>query len=114
MRRSGRKGNYLGADDYTGVTQYFSSLKKDFWGAYAVRPLLRNLQEIASPLDDPQPVPAYRGPDYEYFNPCDAEVAPQFVGVTNIPTNPNNAGFQALDLNPAIPNMSVGCTLIVH
>lgn len=113
-RRSGRKGNYLGADDYTGFTEYFSDLHKDFWGAFAKKPLLRNLQEISTPLDDPQPVPNYRGPQYEYMNPCDAEVAPLYVGVTNVPTNPNNAAFQALDLDPGIGDATVGCTFIVH
>jgi hypothetical protein len=113
-RRAGRKGDYLASDDYTGMTRYASQLKKDYWGNYAVKPLLRNLQEIASPLDDPAPVPFYRGPQYEATPKCIAEVAPTYVGLTNIPTNPNNMAFQVLNLDPAIPDMEVGCTFIVR
>lgn len=113
-RRSGRKGSYLATDDYYGFTRYNTELHKDYWGAMAHKPLLRNLQEIAFPLLDPAPVPFTRGPSYEQSIPCDYEVAPKFVGLTAVPTNPNNAAFQALDLNPAIPNMTVGCTLIVQ
>lgn len=113
-RRAGRKGDYLATDDYTGFTEYASKLRRDYWGNYGVKPLLRNLQEIASPLDDPAPVPFYRGPDYELSVPCDYEVAPPTVGLTNVPTNPNNAAFQALGLSPAIPDMSIGCTFLVR
>jgi len=113
-RRNGRLGNYLMTDDYTGFTEYASDLKKDYWGAYAKHPLERNLQEIASPLDDPAPVPIYRGPQYEFTPPCIAEVAPPFVGLTNVPTNQDNMAFQVLDLNPAIPDMEVGCTFIIR
>ncbi len=113
-RRGQRRGDWLATDDYTGITRYASQLKKDFWGSYAQKPLLRNLQEIAKPLTDPEPVPFYRGPDYEYTPPCIAETAPPFVGNTNIPTNPNNAAFQVLNLSPAIPDMEVGCTLVIR
>jgi len=103
------------ASDYTGITRFASDLKRDYWGQYGEPRVLleRNLQEIATPLDDPQPVPIYRGPQYEAFNPCDAEVAPLYVGLTNVPTNPNNMAFQVLDLNPAIPDMEIGCTFRV-
>lgn len=113
-RRSGRKGDYLATDSWTGFTEYASNLRKDYWGEYSRHPLKRNLQEIASPLDDPAPVPFYRGPQYETSVPCDYEVAPPKVGLTNVSTNPNNAAFQALNLNPAIPDMIVGCTFIVR
>lgn len=113
-RRRGRKGDWLATDDYTGFTRYASELKVDFWGSRTVKPLLRNLQEIASPLNDPEPVSFYRGPSYEQFNPCVSETAPLYIGNTNIPTNPDNMAFQVLDLNPAIPDMEVGCTFIVH
>lgn len=113
-RRNGRKGDYLATDDYTGMTRYASELHRDYWGQYAVYPLKRNLQEIASPLDDPAPVPFYRGPSYEQSIPCDYELAPQFVGLTNVPTNPNNAAFQALNLDPGVDSMAVGCTFIVR
>lgn len=82
------------SDDYTGVTHYASELTRDFWGAYAKRPLKRNLQEIASPLNDPLPVNPYRGPDYEYVDPSITTVAPQYVGTTSVPTNRNNAAIQ--------------------
>lgn len=113
-RRNGKKGTWLATDDYTGFTVYASKLKRDFWGNYAVKPLLRNLQEIASPLNDPQPVSFYRGPNYESFPPCGAEIAPRFVGNTTVPTNSDNMAFQALNLNPAIPDMEIGCTFIVR
>lgn len=77
-------------------------------------PLKRNLQEIATPLDDPAPVSFYRGPQYESFTPCDAEIAPFYVGNTTVPTNPNNAAIQALNLNPAIPDMEIGCTFVIR
>lgn len=113
-RRSGRKGDYLGADSYTGFTQYASKLKRDFWGNYAVRPLLRNLQEIATPLADPYPVLPINGPSYEVTNACQAEIAPLFVGLTNVPTNNNNMAAQVLNLDPGIGDMAVGCTFIVR
>lgn len=112
-RRNGRKGDYLGTDDYTGMTVYFSKLKRDFWGSLAVNPLLRNLQEISTPLNDPEPVSDYRGPSYETYRNCIGETAPEFVGNTTRRTNPNNAAFQALNLNPAIPFMQIGCTFRV-
>lgn len=113
-RRSQRKGEHLATDDYTGFTVYASKLRRDFWGAYATKPLERNPQEIASPLNDPSPVDIYRGPNYEYTPPCVAETAPLFIGLTSIPTNQNNAAFAALDLLPSIPNMAIGCTFIVR
>lgn len=113
-RRKGRKGDHLATDDYTGFTQFASKLKKDYWGSYAVHPLKRNLQEIATPLDDPKPVRIYRGPNYEATPVCVAEIAPTYVGLTNVLTNPNNAAYQALTLNPAIPDMEVGCSFIVR
>lgn len=113
-RRAGRKGDYLATDDYTGFTHYASELKRDYWGSYAKRPLGRNLQEIASPLNDPEPVSFYRGPNYEATFACIGEIAPSFIGITSVRTNQNNAAFQALNLNPAIPDMEVGCTFIVR
>lgn len=113
-RRNGRAGDWLATDDYTGFTVYASKLKRDYWGNYAVRPLQRNLQEIAAPLADPYPVPFYRGSNYEITSGCDGEVAPPFVGVTNVRTNMNNAAAQALALDPSIPNMEVGCTFIIR
>lgn len=113
-RRGQRKGDWLMTDDYFGQTHYASELSRDFWGSWAKQPLLRNLQEIASPLSDPQPVPYFTGPTYELSVPCDYELAPVYVGLTNVPTNSNNAAFQVLDLSPAIPDMEVGCTFLVR
>lgn len=113
-RRNGRPGAYLMTDDYTGMTRYASELREDYWGSFAKKPLQRNMQEIGSPLEDPEPVINYRGPSYEYTPPCVGEVAPFKVGLTNIPTNPNNAAFQALTLSPGIGMMAVGCTFIVR
>lgn len=113
-RRNGRPGEWLAIDQYTGFTKYASELKRDFWGAYAKKPLKRNLQEIASPLDDPAPVPFFTGPSYETFDSCDSEIAPSYVGVTNVPTNPNNMAFQVLALDPGIGDMAVECTFIVR
>lgn len=93
-RRGGRKGDYLMTDDYTGMTRFASQLKRDYWGAFAEKPLLRNLQEIATPLNDPQPVLDYRGPDYE-ASPANPTVAPTYVGYTNVPTSHDNAAFQS-------------------
>ncbi len=112
-RRGGRPGDWLATDSWTGFTEYGSALKRDWWGNYSKRPLIRNLQEIATPLDDPGPVPFYLAQDYEASPPCAAEVAPEFVGNTNVPTNPNNAAFQALDLDTALGEMVIGCTFRV-
>lgn len=112
-RRQGRKGDYLATDDYYGTTHYRSELTYDYWGALVKQPLLRNLQEISSPLNDPEPVPDYRGPDYETYRNCIGETAPEFVGLTNVKTNPNNAAFQTLNLNPSLGSMSIGCTFRV-
>lgn len=111
-RRRGKPGDYLVTDDYTGWTTYRSRAQFDYWGSLTERPLQRNLQEIAVPLNDPQPVPVYRGPQYEHTTECDFELQPQFIGRTNIPF-PNTWFTQVMGLNPAIPNMSVGCTFIV-
>lgn len=111
-RRNGRKGDYLASDDYYGTTVYASTLRRDYWGNMVQKPMLRNLQELASPLNDPYPVSFYRGPVYEQTTPCQFEVAPKYVGTTNIPTPPSFAA-QVMGWNPTIPNMSVGCTFIV-
>lgn len=113
-RRNGRKGAYLLTDDTLGWTIYASRAQRDYWGNLTSVPLKRNLQEIASPLNDPEPVTDFRGPAYEYANPCNLEVAPTYVGLTTVPTNQNNAAFPALMLNPAIPDMAVGCTLVIR
>lgn len=94
-RRNGRKGDWLATDDYTGFTTFCSKLSKDFWGAYVQRPLKRNLQEIASPLSDPLPVPIFRGPNYESVNPLTTTVAPTYVGNTTVRTKHDNAAFQS-------------------
>lgn len=107
-RRNGRPGEWLATDDYTGFTRYASELKRDYWGMYAQTPLKRNLQEIATPLSDPYPVAFYRGPNYESFDPAEAETAPVYVGETTVPTNPNNMAYQVLGLGPAAGNTGVG------
>ncbi len=114
-RRNGRRGDYLATDEYTGMTCFASELQRDFWGSMARNPLQRNLQEISSPLNDPQPVPMFRGPTYEtYSTICLGSVAPINVGVTNIATNQNNAAFQALNLHPCIGSMEIGCSFRVY
>lgn len=113
-RRRGKLGDYLMVDDYSGFVEYASKLKRDYWGSYAKRPMKRNLQEIATPYSDPQPVPNYRGPDYETITPCQANVAPVFVGNTNVKTNTNNAAAQALDLFPGVGDMEIGCNFRVY
>lgn len=114
MRRNGRKGQWLVTDDTTGFTEYSGKIRKDYWNNYTAIPLLRNLQEIATPLSDPYPVPFTRGPNYEVTEPCFADTAPLYIGTTTTPTVRTGAAFQALDLDPAIPNMVVGCTFVVH
>lgn len=113
-RRSGRPGSWLMVDDTTGFVKYSSQLRRDFWGNMTAVPLKRNLQEIASPLNDPAPVPVYRGPNYEASDPCGGEVLRPFVSNTNVPTSQQNMAAQALNLDPSIPDMSVGCTLVVR
>lgn len=113
-RRNGRKGDYLASDDYTGVTKYASRMQTDYWGNFVEKPLLRNLQEIASPLNDPYPVNIYRGPVYENVNACVFEVQPVFIGTTNIRTPQNSELVSTLGLAPAIPDQIVECTLIVY
>ena len=114
-RRQGRPGGYLMTDDTTGFTRYASQLRKDYWGDYSEHPLKRNLQEIASPLNDPIPVTVYRGPNYEVMPAyCLGELAPATVGLTTVPTNQNNMAFQSLDLSPAIPDMEIGCTFQIY
>lgn len=114
-RRGGRPGDYLSTDDYLGVTRYASQLHRDYWGAIAEKPLLRNLQEIATPLEDPYPVNPVRSPSYEYIDPCSIESAPATVGNTAVLTSNQNMAMQSslLNLNPAIPFMSIGCTFQV-
>lgn len=113
-RRGGKPGAHLATDDYTGFTVYADKLRRDYWGSLAVHPLERNLQEIASPLNDPQPVDVYRGPNYESSSPNVGYNAPKFVGNTTVPTNPYNAAIQSLDLFPGIGDMTVGLNFIVY
>lgn len=113
-RRRGREGSWLATDDTTGFTRYGSELKLDFWGNRTAIPLKRNLQEIAIPLDDFGPVPFYRGPSYETYTPPIGYLMPTFVGLTTVPTNPNNMAVQVLDLDPAIPDMEIGTNFIVR
>lgn len=87
-------------------------MRLDYWGNFVVKPLLRNLQEIATPLGDPYLVQIYSGPSYETVDPCDFEVAPATIGLTNIPT-PNYPAIQIMGWNPGIGQMSVGCTFVV-
>lgn len=114
-RRNQRPGDHLATSDYSGCTTYASKLVRDYWGDYgeANEILKRNLQEIATPLKDPYPVSLYQGPQYEFTDACTFELQPLYIGKTNIPF-PNTNLTQLLDLNPAIPNMSVGCTFIVR
>lgn len=113
-RRNGRKGDYLATDDLTGFTVYASRLKRGYYGEMAVRPYQRNLQEIASPFNDPQPVPVYSGPNYEITDACTGETIPAFVGNTTIRTNTHNAAVQSMGLNPTLGQMTIGCTFIVR
>lgn len=111
-RRGGRRGDWLASDDYTGITCYGSELKRDYWGNMVKKPLLRNLQEIATPLGDPYPVKFYRGSTFEVTDPCEFEVSPAKVGLTNVPT-PNYSAIQVMGWNPGIGQMAVGCTFRV-
>lgn len=113
-RRGARPGDYLMTDDYYGRTYYASELTQDFWGSWAKKPLIRNMQEIASPLSDPLPVPFFTGSNYEFTPVCVGETAPPTVGLTSVPTNPNNAAVQVLNLFPTIGTMQVGCTFEVY
>lgn len=112
-RRAGRKSQWLVTDDYTGFTIYSSEARLDYWGSRTKKPLLRNLQEIAYPLEDPAPLPFTRGASYEFTPACIGETAPKFVGNTTVPTSQSNAAFQALNLDPSIPTMEIGCTFVV-
>lgn len=117
-RRNGRKGDYLATDDYTGFTHYASELRKDYWGSLAKSPLKRNLQEISSPLSDPEPVLDYRGPNYEVWPYAGfGFIVPVDVGITLVMTNRNNAAIQALANNPSaakgIGAMQIGSTFVV-
>ena len=95
-RRRGKLGEWLVADQDTGFTVYSSKIRRDYLGALVVSPTERNLQEIASPLNDPQPVAFYRGPNYEQVaNIATLVSAPTNVGVTNVPTNRMAAAIQA-------------------
>lgn len=113
-RRRQIRGNWLASDDTSGFTKFGTQLKLDYWHNRTAMPLKRNLQEVATPMEDPYPVPFYRGPQYESFNPCDAELAPLYVGLTNVRTNPNNAAIQALNLEPGVGSAIIGCTLRVY
>lgn len=112
--RHGRKGDYLLTDDYRGYTIFGSQARRDYWGNLTLKPLIRNLQEIASPLNDPEPVIDYRGPEYEQADPCEFESVPQYVGLTLVPTNLTGPYFQVFNGNPAIPDMIIDCTFVVQ
>ncbi len=111
--RRGKKGQWLATDDYTGFTVYADRLRKDYWGNLTVSPLKRNLQEIASPLNDPMPVPFYRGPAYEVVEAEHFISAPLFVGNTNVNTKPSEI-IDVLGLDVGIGEASVGETFVVR
>lgn len=117
-RRRGKLGDHLAVDDYYGTVVYASKLRKDYWNNLTVKPLKRNLQEIASPLHDPRPVSMQRGPDYEQYNICDLKTAPLYVGTTNVRMNTNSAALQSSEFNSlynvGLGDMEVGCSLIVR
>jgi hypothetical protein len=94
-RRGGRPGKWLIPDDYYGITRYNNEVRTDYWGNLATKPLKRNLQEIATPLNDPEPVQPVRAPNYEVVNPATTDVVPTFVGSTTSHTNLMSAAYQA-------------------
>lgn len=112
-RRNGKPGQYLMSDDYTGVTEYASKLQLDYWGNWTRKPLIRNLQEVASPLNDPLPVSIFRGPQYEQTSVCDFETQPLFIGTTNRRT-PDSFSTNVLGFDPGVGEASISCTFIVH
>ena len=101
------------SDDYTGMTHYASELRRDYCGAWAKKPLKRNLQEVASPLNDPQPVDPYRGPTYEASGTCLGDVAPTYVGLTNVRTSISNMAYQVL-IDGGIGSWAIGCNFEVQ
>lgn len=114
-RRNGRKGRYLASSDYSSMTEYSDKLQKDFWGDYGLpnEILQRNLQEISTPLNDPYPVPFYRGPTYEQNTECPAEIIPLFIGKTTRRTPTGSTNVQATGVDPGIGSASIGCTFRV-
>lgn len=113
-RRRGKKGDYLMSDDYDGVVRYASQMKIDYWGNMTKSPLNRNLQEISQPLLDPLPVSIFRGPTYEVTVPCDFELQPLFIGLTNKRTPPAYPATSVLGFDPGIGDAEIGCTFEVH
>ena len=114
-RRNQRKGDHLFCDELTGFTTYASRIRTGYYGERAVKPLKRNYQEIASPLNDPLPVQLSSGSNYETYNICNLEMAPLYVGTTTIRTNTMAAALQVpgIGFNPGIGEMEIGCTFRV-
>lgn len=120
-RRHGRNGSWLATDDYTGFTVYANKLKRDYWGSYSVRPLQRNLQEIATPLDDPGAVSLYRPSNYETYVVSALSHVPTFVGTTTVSSKPDNMAYYVLFyqppaapiITPGIGNMVIGSTFVI-
>jgi len=98
------------------MTVYADQLEKDFWGDYGLpnEIIKRNLQEIANPLNDPYPVPFYRGPTYEKTSDCIGELTPLYIGKTTRPFPQGSAAAQAFNLSPGIGDASIGCTFRVY
>jgi hypothetical protein len=65
-------------------------MQTDFWGNIVTKPLKRNLQELASPLSDPEPVPFFRGSNYEVIasGACQKQL---YIGNTGVATPPSYA-----------------------
>jgi len=112
-RRRGRLGDHLATDELTGFTVLASKLRRSWDGYYAIKPLERNLQEITCPLNDPGSVSPYSPAQYETLDNCEAELAPLYVGVTNVLTNTQNAAAQALGYERGVGNMEIGCNFEV-
>lgn len=113
-RRNQRKGSWLATDDLTGFTVHADKLRLGYYGEMSVKPFERNWQEVAMPLNDPRPVSFFRAPNYENTSGCPGATAPKYVGVTSVLTRLTGPAVPALNLDPAIPDMAIGCSFVVR
>lgn len=91
-RNRWRKGDWLVIDEESGFTEYASNIQEDWRGALVNKRYAddEHPQDFIYSLDDPKVLPYTSLPDRNFDVTANY---PQYVGLTNIPTNTFGAAY---------------------
>ena len=92
IRHCHKKGDYLMVDDFSGFIRYRSQLRQDEYGFWTQNPDIVNMQKYIRAFGDPYPISPVRSD----ADTTTSNYPTLFVGLTNVPVDRNNAGFQVL------------------